>query len=291
MKARIWSDDKKTFLSIITTGIDKNKNRIFLLNLYDGEKLKQYKFPENKEEFENDVKDLNVITYNGNSFDIPFLKANDISIEENFDLYSFLKSYKLLGLQSYKFKEVYKHFTSKETFELEAKEIVKLIKDYEKTNYENNFKKILAQGERHIKNLYELFKEVESQINKEKIELEIYNKNIKLLPYSFKEEGDYFDILLLNMGDFINMNLEFNTFSLFSKDSNYILRFKTIKGYLDEKTLGKCVITDLNLKDENFPKLNKNLYPIETEKKEIENIKNLARTAIKSIRNKSENFI
>ncbi|WP_055078211.1 ribonuclease H-like domain-containing protein [Lagierella massiliensis] len=289
MKARIWSDDKKTFLSIITTGIDRNKNRIFLLNLYDGEKLKQYKFPENKEEFENDVKDLNVITYNGNSFDIPFLKANDISIEENFDLYSFLKSYKLLGLQSYKFKEVYRHFTSKDTGELEAKEIVKLIKDYEKTNDENNFKKILSQGERHIKNLLKLFKEVESQINKEKIELEIYNKNIKLLPYSFKEEGDYFDILLLNMGEFINMNLEFNTFSLFSKDYNYILRFKTIRGYLDEKTIGKCVITDLNLKDENFPKLNKNLYPIEAEKKEIENIKNLARTALKSVGKKVKN--
>lgn len=289
MNTCIWSDDKKTFLSIITTGIDRNKNRIFLLNLYDGEKLKQYKFPENKEEFENDVKDLNVITYNGNSFDIPFLKANDISIEENFDLYSFLKSYKLLGLQSYKFKEVYRHFTSKETFELEAKEIIKLIRDYEITTDENILKNILTQGERHIKNLLKLFKEVESQINKEKIELEIYNKNIKLLPYSFKEEGDYFDILLLNMGEFINMNLEFNTFSLFSKDSNYILRFKTIRGYLDEKTIGKCVITDLNLKDENFPKLNKNLYPIETEKKEIENIKNLARTALKSVGKKVKN--
>ena len=277
-----FGDDKKA-LSIITTGIDRNKNRIFAANLYDGENLKQYKFPEDREEFGNDIKDLKVITYNGNSFDIPFLNANGISVSENFDLYSFLKSYKLLELKSHKFKDVYNYFTSKEASELEAKEIIKLIKAYENKNDESALKKVLKQGEIHIKNLYKLFEAVEKDLIKKELELEIYNKKIKMTPYSFKEEGDYFDIELLNMGEYINMNLEFNTFSLFSKDSNYVLRFKTIKGYLDENTIGKCVITDLNLKDENFPMLNKNLYPVAVGNVKIDNVKRLAMAAIESV--------
>lgn len=282
MNESFWSNDKKA-LSIITTGIDRNKNRIFLLNLYDGENLKQYKFPEDREEFGNDIKDLKVITYNGNSFDIPFLNANGISVKENFDLYSFLKSYKLLELKSHKFKDVYNYFTSKEASELEAKEVIKLIKAYEKKNDESALKKVLHQGERHIKNLYKLYEEVEKDFIKKELELEIYNKKIKMTPYSFKEEGDYFDIELLNMGEFINMNLEYDCFSLFSKNSNYVLRFKTIKGYLDENTIGKCVITDLGLKDDNFPMLNKNLYPVAVENVKIDNVKRLAMAAIESV--------
>lgn len=277
-----FSDDKRT-LSIITTGIDRNKNRIFLANLYDGENLKQYKFPEDKEDFENDIRDLKVITYNGGSFDIPFLTANGISVSENFDLYSFFKSYKLLGLQSYKFKDVYKFFTSKETDELEARDVVKLIKEYEKNNDGDALKKVLKQGERHIKNLYKLYGEVEKDLIKKELELEVYNKNIKMTPYSFKEEGDYFDIELLNMDEYINMNLDYDCFSLFSKDSNYILRFKTIKGYLDQNTIGTCVITDLELKDENFPMLNKNLYPVMVDEVKIDNVKRLAVETIESV--------
>lgn len=283
MNERFCHNDKKTFLSIITTGIDRNKNRIFLANLYDRENLKQYRFPLDRERFENDVKDLKVITYNGGSFDIPFLKANGIWVSENFDLYLFLKSYKLLGLRSHKFKDVYKYFTSEDTGELEAKEVIKLIKEYEKNNDEVALKKVFAHGERHIKNLYKLFEEVEKELIKNQLDLELYSKNIKMIPYSFKEEGDYFDILLLNMGEFINMNLEFNTFSLFSKDLNYVLRFKSIKGYLDENTIGACVITDLDLKDENFPMLNKNLYPVAVEKEKKENVKRLAVKAIESV--------
>ena len=284
MNERFCHNDKKTFLSIITTGIDRNKNRIFLANLYDGENLKQYRFPLDREVFENDIKDLKVITYNGGSFDIPFLKANGIWVSENFDLYSFLKSYKLLDLQSHKFKDVYKYFTSEDTGEFEAKEVIKLIKEFEKNNDEVALKKVFAHGERHIKNLYKLFEAVEKELIKNQLDLELYSKKIKMTPYSFKEEGDYFDILLLNMGEFINMNLEFNTFSLFSKDSNYVLRFKSIKGYLDENTIGACVITDLDLKDENFPMLNKNLYPIAVENEKIENVKRLAVKAIESVR-------
>lgn len=277
-----FGDDRKT-LSIITTGIDRNKNRIFLANLYDGENLKQYKFPEDKEDFENDIRDLKVITYNGGSFDIPFLKANGISVSENFDLYSFFKSYKLLGLQSLKFKDVYKFFTSKETDELEARDAVKLIKEYEKNNDEDSLKSILEHGERHIKNLYKLYGEVEKDLIKKELELEVYNKNIKMTPYSFKKEGDYFDIELVNMGEYINMNLDYDCFSLFSKDSNYILRFKTIKGYLDQNTIGTCVITDLELKDEDFPMLNKNLYPVVVDEVKIDNVKRLAVEAIESV--------
>lgn len=284
MNERFCHNDKKTFLSIITTGIDRNKNRIFLVNLYDGENLKQYRFPLDREVFENDIKDLKVITYNGGSFDIPFLKANGILVSENFDLYLFLKSYKLLDLQIHKFKDVYKYFTLKDTGELEAKEVIKLIKEFEKNNDEVALKKVFAHGERHIKNLYKLFEAVEKELIKNQLDLELYSKKIKMTPYSFKEEGDYFDILLLNMGEFINMNLEFNTFSLFSKDLNYVLRFKTLRGYLNENTIGTCVITDLDLKDENFPMLNKNLYPVAVEKEKKENVKRLAVKAIESVR-------
>ena len=85
------------------------------------------------------------------------------------------------------------------------------------------------------------------------------------------------------MGEFINMNLEYDCFSLFSKNSNYVLRFKTIKGYLDENTIGTCVITDLGLKDDNFPMLNKNLYPVAVENVKIDNVKRLAMAAIESV--------
>ena len=66
---------KCLYLDIETTGSNKFPNEITTISTYDGQKIKCYVNGINLEEFKNDIFDYNLlITYNGKSFDIPFIE-------------------------------------------------------------------------------------------------------------------------------------------------------------------------------------------------------------------------
>ena len=63
------------YLDIETTGLDRHYNDITTIALYDGHEIKTYVDGQNLDDFIEDIQKYKVIvTYNGKSFDIPFIE-------------------------------------------------------------------------------------------------------------------------------------------------------------------------------------------------------------------------
>jgi uncharacterized protein len=76
---RIFPEFRATtaYLDIETTGLDRVRDRITTIALYDGRTVKTYVRGRNLEEFPRDVQAFKVlVTYNGKSFDQPFLERS-----------------------------------------------------------------------------------------------------------------------------------------------------------------------------------------------------------------------
>ena len=64
------------YLDIETTGLDRQFNKITTIALYDGQEIKTYVNGQNLDDFIEDIQHYKVIiTYNGKSFDIPFIES------------------------------------------------------------------------------------------------------------------------------------------------------------------------------------------------------------------------
>lgn len=293
---------KQSILNIITTGIDRNKNHIFMINLLTGGKngeLIQYKVPEDKTLFLEDIKDKKIIFFNGHSFDIPFIKKAieyEGEIKEELDIYSFLKNYKFKRLPDYKYKTAFEEITKDKLDELSGREIVKLIKDYETQKVESSNKttdntkesedllnKIYEQGEKHSLNLLKLYDALKIRIEAKSIPLSIFGRKLILFPYSFSEDKDYFNIKLLNYGDKLPMNYQLKTFEFYSKEEQYFLKFRKTEGLLEEKTTGICVITEFNYVDQEYRRLKKGLIPIYVEDYLVHNIRKVVELSLEEI--------
>jgi hypothetical protein len=67
--------DSTVYLDIETTGLDRYFNDITTIALYDGESIQTYVQGDNLDDFIEDIQKYKVIvTYNGKSFDIPFIE-------------------------------------------------------------------------------------------------------------------------------------------------------------------------------------------------------------------------
>ena len=74
---RMFPEFRETtvYLDIETTGLDRFYNTITTIALYDGQSIKTYVQGDNLDDFVEDIQQYNVIvSYNGKSFDIPFLE-------------------------------------------------------------------------------------------------------------------------------------------------------------------------------------------------------------------------
>ncbi len=68
--------EKTAFLDIETTGIGEGKDYVTVIGLFDGKKTHFFIQGENIEDFPKAIKKYSIIvTYNGEKFDLPFLKA------------------------------------------------------------------------------------------------------------------------------------------------------------------------------------------------------------------------
>jgi len=83
------------YLDIETTGLDRHYHSITTIALYDGESVQTYVQGQNLEDFIEDIQKYKVIvTYNGKSFDIPFIehffniKLGQAHIDLRYILYS-----------------------------------------------------------------------------------------------------------------------------------------------------------------------------------------------------------
>jgi hypothetical protein len=92
--------NSSVYLDIETTGLDFYHSHITSIAMYDGKNIKYYVHGKNLNDFLSDIKDYKVIiTYNGKTFDIPFIeKFFNISLNHaHLDLRHILKSLGFCG--------------------------------------------------------------------------------------------------------------------------------------------------------------------------------------------------
>ncbi len=66
--------DKTVYLDIETTGLSRENSHITTIAMYDGKKVFHYVYGRNLDDFVTDIANYDlIVTYNGKTFDIPFL--------------------------------------------------------------------------------------------------------------------------------------------------------------------------------------------------------------------------
>ncbi|WP_164995827.1 ribonuclease H-like domain-containing protein [Miniphocaeibacter massiliensis] len=266
------------FISINSTGINRHKNKIFLINLiFENKKdeIFQIFVDENNplpslELFKEKISDYNLITFNGYSFDIPFINEfllkNKLEIVQNnnFDLYLFLKNFNFFKLDNYKLKNIYESLCKKKFELLDQKFIIKLYKDYLKDNDSLLKDKLLEQGRLSIMSRYEIFESIKSILLNNSINFNIYGLDYSVTAYSYKVTENFINISLYNnLDEFYELSLASDYYKITTKDNYLNLRYEIVKGYINEDTFATCLVFPdyFNLR-EKYPNLKNNLIPI-----------------------------
>ncbi len=246
--------NESLFLDIETTGLSRKYSDIISITflLYEDDKYKIYQiFCQYKIDQPDALKFLKdsimskkyIVTYNGNSFDIPFLteKAEQYNININFDsfvkidLYNYIKKLRnKINTVDLKLKTVEDYFCIERNDTLEGKDVLTLYEAYRlepreefsylilKHNYEDVYNLPIVMN--NIFNLYDdviYLKDLIIRINNEDISIKKNSINCK------------FNVLTHMGKNFINHNinynmklsvdtqtLEINIFSEFFKDDN-----------------------------------------------------------------------
>ncbi len=172
--------DNSVFFDIETTGLSPKYNKIISINalLYSNNTAYMYQF---FSESDNDEKSLieefitlisnkkYIITYNGNTFDIPFINKKCNKYNLNFtldklikiDLYNDINSLKnKLDLENLKLKTVEKFFNINRNDDLNGKDIIKLYTSYSLNNKEVYRNLILKHNFEDVLNLSLLFEKI-----------------------------------------------------------------------------------------------------------------------------------
>ena len=162
------------FVDIETTGLNRKHHKIILIGLLyvdgDTKYIKQYFCDKLNEEkamlttFYNDVKEYElIISYNGQSFDIPFINARfkengmDYYLDpfNSFDLYRLVrKNRSMLGLNRYNLKSVEEYLGICRDDTISGKESIELYYDYINGDNLTSKKKVLLHNLDDLKYLF-----------------------------------------------------------------------------------------------------------------------------------------
>ncbi|RVU54881.1 ribonuclease H-like domain-containing protein [Anaerosphaera multitolerans] len=278
-------------LDIETTGLSRKKDSIFLIctcEIKESTELKLLFADDLKEEIEilQSIKlnNKNIITYNGQSFDVPFIKErkqiykipNDNIL--NFDLYRYLTNYKfLLNLKNYKQKTVEEFLNINRDEFTSGGNIVELYKNYLVDKDEIILNEIITHNKDDVSGLVQSLKILEILDNK-------LSLNVK--DESFKIENIIFDknFLIIKGNTSVNTSLYYNLFnySFIVEDKNFIIEIET------EKNLYKENVYCNYVQKSNFQNLEnisgipspKDILILSTDKIIYDNIQNLVRSIL-----------
>lgn len=303
---RYFSTENICFFDIETTGFNRNKDIVYLVGLliYNGSNyvLKQYlleSIDEEKlllnyliDEFNNNQC---LVTFNGDSFDIPFLNSKyknyninyRVPIKNSLDIYKIIKNNKyLFDLKSFKLKSIEKYLGINRKDNVSGKECISLFYDYLNNNNENSKELVLQHN---YDDLYYLPSALQIlDIIKDKKTIRISNtSNIKFLELTIEDLSVESDIMNIYC---TTTPISFHPIIIY--DNNFNINWNTKSGVFKLQLIVKnsilstnesCIYIDLNDLDVNLTikdctnfNIPENLILIRIGKKfVIDNIKNL----------------
>lgn len=165
--------DMTAYLDIETTGLGSPGDIITTIALYDGQDIKHYVNGVNLNDFKDDIMKYGIIvTYNGKTFDVPFIESYfDISIPHaHLDLRYILYS---LGYSG-GLKSCERQLGIGRTgglADVDGFFAVLLWNDYKKTGNEKSLETLLSYN-------------IEDAVNLEYLMVEAYNRKLKNIPFS-----------------------------------------------------------------------------------------------------------
>ncbi len=264
--------DEICFLDIETTGLSRKHHEIYLIGLLTYEKninsfkLTQY-FSESVQdegliliEFIEDINNYKyLISYNGNNFDIPFIKEklDKYGIKpfniESIDLYSVLKKSKdFISFSNFKLKTVEKELgiTREDTFT--GLECIEFYKNYLITRSDSLFNHIINHNKDDLYSMPSLLNVFNIIKENRSIKLNVLNNKITLEILTIDHVGD----LLLVSGDFT----AYNKFLFESYQRQYSVVFKE-----DAKFKIKIELNRARIKEDIAYYVNTNMFELNNE--------------------------
>lgn len=265
---------KVCFLDIETTGLSRIYNSIYLVGILYFEnnrwKLTQILADSLMEENSllNELMEFispynEIITYNGDSFDIPFINERAkkytlpeiISKEYSTDLYRIVKNNKhILNLDNLKLKSLERYLGIYREDIYTGKECIGFYLDYTKTKNINQAAKVLKHNFDDLYYMLDIMKILDKIQEKRTLTIQDKNINIKLYIDTLEQAGDLFiingnvegnnEIKLIHYTDSYKISLERDKFQLILEYSLGLVKPDEKAMYIDKNkiVLSKDVI-------------------------------------------------
>lgn len=261
-------EEKTCFLDIETTGLDRNKRMIYLIGVlyYDLPSkvwlLKQYftnSMDKESKLLKVFIKDLSsyekIITYNGDSFDIPFINHrlklyninNFISKDKSFDVYRIIRENRhYLNLKNLKLKTIEESLGFYREDQYSGFDCIKFYYDYLNTNDLKLKENILKHNYDDLVHMLDIMEILDAIDNKKSIYINLKNKKKKLTIKSLEFSQDTLEIYLdTNVPFQRNIKYFSNNYSISSKDLRKLHISIDIKlGYISKNEI--CTYIDIS---------------------------------------------
>lgn len=281
--------ENQVVLDIETTGVSRVHSKVVVIGVLDSRgNFLQFAIENDDEEIEmlekvyHYLNCKHIITFNGQNFDIPFLKErykfnglNAFEESSQFDIYRFLISNRLL--------------TDFEKFSLQDIEKIKDLERNEDFDVENDvlfyksvsdmdISKIMVHNKYDVINTESILSIVDD-INKNKtINLSFNNTNKKACIKTINLDKNLMEILCSLDKTDLDYRFEDGKYFLDWSKNNLKIRFKVVEGYFDDNSIGLAHILDSeNIQDTSGYKLPKNIIPVFENRYFLDNIKNIVK--------------
>ena len=249
-------DENSCFLDIETLGLNRNKDMIYLVGVLYFDKaenlwnLDQY-FSESIKDEKSMLIELvkrienfhTIITYNGNSFDLPYLnnRFHLYNIDFNFsnnhslDLYAIVRKNKqYLNLENYKLKTLERYLGVYREDIYSGRDCIDFYKDYVLTKDLSLKKKILQHNYDDLFYMLDLMKILDILKHKKTISLQITENPFNLILEDIKLEGDFLIIQGIIESEFYyKLNYYGDNYKIVTEEDNsYHITIEHKKGLL-----------------------------------------------------------
>ncbi len=283
-----------TILDIETTGLSREKDNIILVGTLYIQKHATLKllFAENLNEEFQLLKDLNLkdkktITYNGKSFDIPFIQSKksfyklDSYPFLNFDLYEYIKKYKyLLNLNKIRQIDIEKYLHISRKDFITGKESTLLYKEYLIKKDNNALEQIINHNKDDLTGLLNCLSIIKIIENLLTIEMKGNTFNIENVEFAKNR-------LTISGNTNFNKNLELNEYNYNLKihHNTFYIHIDISENYYDEFRKCKYILSKnfFGIKNVSEVKSPEQVYILYLDKIIFDNVKHLANMILMEI--------